>query len=161
MADYERITAYVDGSFNEALGKYAFGCVFITSEGTVYVTCGNGDNPESLKQRNVTGEMLGAMYAVQCARLSGYKAIDIYYDYSGIEDWVTGAWRSKTDLTKKYSEAMRRWGESIRISFHKVAAHTKVKYNELADEMAKKGLTDADGVPAICRIETMNVWEEY
>ena len=81
----ESITVYVDGSYNDAIKKYAFGCVFILDDGEIYLALGNGDNPESLKQRNVTGEMLGAMYAVSCARKSGYKAIDIFYDYSGLE----------------------------------------------------------------------------
>lgn len=153
-----KVVAYVDGSYNDAIKKYAFGCVFITGEDKVYVACGNGDNPESLKQRNVTGEMLGAMFAVQCARKSGCGEIDIYYDYSGIESWVTGAWKAKNELTQKYAQAMRGWGSDIKISFFKVSGHTGVKYNELADKMAKRGLTEGNGIPAFSSIEAL---EEY
>ncbi|MCR4896042.1 MAG: reverse transcriptase-like protein [Lachnospiraceae bacterium] len=151
------ITVYVDGSYNDALKKYAFGCVFLSPEG-VRCACGSGNNPDSLKSRNVTGEMLGAMYAVQCARKSGYDAIHIYYDYSGIEDWVTGAWKTKNDLTKKYAAAMRGWGQEITLHFHKVVAHTNVTYNELADEMAKKGL-ETDGIPAIRPVSEIEIHE--
>ena len=149
------LVVYVDGSYNDALPKYAFGCVFLLPDGRIFVEYGNGDNPQSLKHRNVTGEMLGAMYAVKVAMLNGYSAIEICYDYEGIEKWVTGAWRSKTELTQKYAAAMQEWARSIRIKFTKVAAHTNVKYNELADQTAKRGLTEANGVPKVKRFQEM------
>ena len=54
------LLAYVDGSYQDALKKYGFGCIFILPDGRIYTEYGNGDNPDSLKQRNVSGEMLGA-----------------------------------------------------------------------------------------------------
>ncbi|MCQ2525130.1 MAG: reverse transcriptase-like protein [Lachnospiraceae bacterium] len=155
-----KVVAYVDGSYSDAARKYAFGCVFILEDNRIFTAFGNGDNPESLKQRNVTGEMLGAMYAVQCARASGFSAIDIYYDYSGIEMWVTGGWKAKNDLTQKYSQAMRSWGSTIDIRFHKVEGHTGVKYNELADKMAKRGIEEGAGVPAFGNIELLEQYFE-
>jgi ribonuclease HI len=151
----DSLVVYVDGSYNDALPKYALGCVFLLPDGRIFVEYGNGDNPQSLKHRNVTGEMLGAMYAVRAAMMNGYSSIEICYDYEGIEKWVTGAWRSKTELTQKYAAAMQEWGKSIRITFTKVAAHTNVKYNELADQTAKRGLTEANGVPKVKRFEEM------
>lgn len=151
----DSLVVYVDGSYNDALPKYAFGCVFLLPDGRIFVEYGNGDNPQSLKHRNVTGEMLGAMYAVRAAMMNGYSSIEICYDYEGIEKWVTGAWRSKTELTQKYAAAMQEWGKSIRITFTKVAAHTNVKYNELADQTAKRGLTEANGVPKVKLFEEM------
>ena len=91
------LLAYVDGSYDNSLKKYAFGCVFILSDGTVETAYGNGDNEQSLRHRNVTGEMLGAMYAVKSAMLSGFRRVEIRYDYQGIEKWVTGEWKSKTE----------------------------------------------------------------
>ena len=159
MSSDEKITAYVDGSYSDALKRYSFGCVFITPYGCIYTACGYGDNPDSLKSRNVTGEMLGAMYAVQCARKSGYKAIDIYYDYAGIEMWVTGAWKRKNDLTVKYAMAMCEWGRDIDISFHKVDAHTGVEYNEMADRLARKGLESDGGIPPVKKIDDLELWQ--
>lgn len=154
------LLAYVDGSYNDSLKKYAFGCVFILEDGKMYTEYGNGDNPQSLQHRNVTGEMLGAMYAVKFAMFNGFSAIEIRYDYQGIEKWVTGEWRSKTELTQKYAAAMREWSKSIAITFTKVAAHTNVKYNELADKMAKMGLTEGCGIPKVRKMEEMTVYEE-
>ena len=152
------LLAYVDGSYEDSVKKYAFGCVFILPDGRIFTEYGNGDNEQSLQHRNVTGEMLGAMYAVKFAMLNGFSEIEICYDYQGIEKWVTGEWRSKTELTQKYATAMRDWGKNISICFTKVAAHTNVKYNELADKMAKTGLTEGRGVPRVRLLQDM---EEY
>lgn len=149
------LLAYVDGSYDDSLKKYAFGCVFISPDGSVRTKNGNGNHPQSLQQRNVAGEMLGAMYAVRAAMVSGFSKIEIRYDYEGIEKWVTGAWRSKTELTQKYARSMRQWGEKIAVCFTKVAAHTNVYYNELADKVAKAGLRESEGIPKVCSIEEM------
>ncbi|MCI9674208.1 MAG: reverse transcriptase-like protein [Lachnospiraceae bacterium] len=154
----DELLAYVDGSYDDRIKKYAFGCVFLLPDGRIYTEYGNGNNAQSLQHRNVTGEMLGAMYAVKFAMLNGFRSVELRYDYQGIEKWVTGEWRSKTELTRKYAQSMREWGKSISIRFTKVAAHTNVTYNELADKMAKTGLTLGDGVPKIRRLEDM---EEY
>ena len=154
------LLAYVDGSYEDSLKKYAFGCVFLLPDGHIYTQYGNGDNPQSLQHRNVTGEMLGAMYAVKTAMVNGFRGIEIRYDYQGIEKWVTGEWRSKTELTRKYAEAMREWGASIEIKFCKVEAHTNVRYNELADKLAKTGLREGRGVPRTGPLEEMEEYDE-
>lgn len=155
-----KLLAYVDGSYEDSLKKYAFGCVFLLPDGHIYTQYGNGDNEQSLRHRNVTGEMLGAMYAVKAAMFNGFQKIEIRYDYQGIEKWVTREWQSKTELTQKYAKAMREWGKSIEISFTKVAAHTNVRYNELADQMARTGLTEGSGVPKVCRLEDLSEWKQ-
>ncbi|MCM1325401.1 MAG: ribonuclease H family protein [Bacteroidales bacterium] len=149
------LTAYVDGSYNDSLKKYAFGCVFILPDGRIYLDFGNGDDLKSLQHRNVTGEMLGAMYAVKTAMKNGYDTVKIYYDYQGIESWVTGEWKSKAELTQKYAGAMRKWSKDIDIVFTKVEAHANVKFNELADKTAKRGLSEGQGVPKIRMLEEM------
>lgn len=149
------VLAYVDGSYEDSIKKYAFGCVFILPTGEIYTAYGNGDNEQSLLQRNVTGEMLGAMYAAQCAILNGYQQLELRYDYEGVEKWVTGAWRSKNELTQKYAAYMRECGKRIRLVFTKVAAHTNVRFNEVADGLAKKGLVEGNGVPRPCKFEEM------
>ncbi len=143
----DSLVAYVDGSYEHSLLKYAFGCVFLLPDRRLLTEKGSGNNPDSAKLRNVTGEMLGAMFAVKWALKNGFRRIEIRYDYEGVEKWVTGAWKSKTDLTQKYAEAMRNWSGKIAISFTKVAAHTNVYYNEMADELAKSALLEPEGIP--------------
>ncbi len=143
------LVAYVDGSFDVKSGRYSFGCVFLPPSGEVVRESGSGDNPESAALRNVTGEMLGAMFAVKWCEANGYTALRIYYDYMGIEMWAVGGWRAKTDLTRKYANFMREHGKRLDISFQKVAAHTGDPYNEEADQLAKAALTGPKGIPPI------------
>ncbi len=156
----DKLVAYVDGSYDDSVKRYAFGCVFLLPDGEIYTEFGNGENEKSLQHRNVTGEMLGAMYAVKTAIMNGYKTIELYFDYQGIEKWVTGEWKSKTELTQKYTISMRQWTKDIKIEFHKVAAHTNVKYNELADKMAKRGILEGEGVPKVRKITELRPYQE-
>lgn len=146
-----KLFAYVDGSFDEALGRYAFGCIIITPNGENIKEFGNGDNPESLAIRNVAGEMLGAMYAVKWAVKNGYDNIELHYDYEGIEKWAVGEWKAKNTLTQKYAAFMKEQQSIIRIDFQKVKAHSGDFYNEEADRLAKKALTEGKGIPKIKR----------
>ncbi len=153
------LLVYVDGSYEDSIKKYSFGCVFLMPDGSIRVEYGNGDREQSLQYRNVTGEMLGAMYAVRTAMLNGFEHVELRYDYEGIEKWVTGVWRAKTDLTARYAESMREWAKSIRITFTKVPAHQNVLFNEIADKLAKKGLVKADGVPKVRKLEELALWD--
>ncbi|WP_419037602.1 viroplasmin family protein [Enterocloster bolteae] len=144
-----KVIAYVDGSYDDKIKKYAFGCVILTPSGDTIKESGNGDNPASLALRNVAGEMLGSMFAVKWALTNGYSQIEIRYDYEGIEKWVTGEWKAKNELTKKYADSMNVWKTSISIEFLKVVAHSNNKYNDEADTLAKKALTEGTGIPKI------------
>lgn len=148
-AMHGRLIVYVDGSYDDSLKKYSFGCVFLTPSGDTIKESGNGDNPASLAIRNVAGEMLGAMFAVKWAIANGYSEVEIRYDYEGIEKWVEGAWKAKNELAVKYAKAMNEWKESIRIFFSKVTAHSNNEYNDMADELAKAALTEGKGIPKI------------
>lgn len=154
------LVAYVDGSYDHSLRRYAFGCVFILPDDTVYVENGSGDNPDTAQLRNVSGEMLGAMFAARWAIRNGFPRIELRYDYEGIEKWVTGAWKSKTELTRKYAAAMRRWMGSIEMRFTKVEAHTNVYYNEMADRLAKDGLREREEIPEVWLMEELEPWAQ-
>ena len=138
------VIAYVDGSFEKSIGRYAFGCVLLTPDGQEIRESGSGSDPAGVAIRNVAGEMLGAMNAVKWAQENGYPAVEIRYDYEGVEKWVTGVWRAKTPLTSKYAVHMQEAGKKIQISFCKVAAHTGNHYNEEADQLAKSALRGRD-----------------
>ncbi len=148
----DQVVAYVDGSFNKDIGRYAFGCVLIRPDGGIVRESGSGNDPESLQLRNVTGEMLGAMYAVRWCAVNGYPAVRICYDYMGIEMWAVGAWRTNNSLTQKYAAFMKESGSRIRITFQKIAAHTGVEYNEEADKLAKAALAEGKAIPKIKRV---------
>ena len=138
------VIAYVDGSFEKSIGRYAFGCVILTPDGEEIRRSGSGSDPAGVAIRNVAGEMLGAMNAVKWAQENGYPAVEIRYDYEGVEKWVTGVWRAKTPLTSKYAAHMQAAGKELHISFCKVAAHTGNHYNEEAKKKKKSALLHAE-----------------
>jgi len=138
------VIAYVDGSFEKSIGRYAFGCVLLTPDGQEIRESGSGSDPAGVAIRNVAGEMLGSMTAVNWAIENKYPAVEIRYDYEGVEKWVTGVWRAKTPLTSKYAAHMQEAGKKVKISFCKIAAHTGNHYNEEADQLAKSALLKMD-----------------
>jgi len=66
--------------------------------------------------------------------------LHLYYDYQGIESWVTGDWAAKQAGTQKYRDFMN--GTSVKLHFIKVKGHTGVEGNERADSLAKEAVSE-------------------
>ena len=133
------LIAYVDGSYDHSQLRYAYGCVLVLPEEEI--TLNGSDNQEDyVSMRNVAGEIMGSEQAVLWALEHGYKAITIYYDYEGIEKWANGIWKANKPGTQNYKAFIAEKRKMIEIEFQKVAAHTGVKYNEMADKLAKSAL---------------------
>lgn len=128
--------AFVDGSFNPETGTYGYGG-FVCAGGNMYPIMGNGRDPEMSKMRNVSGEIEGAMAAVRKAEELQIRELTILYDYKGIEEWAKGNWKTTKDGTKAYAEFMNPENRLTAVKFQKVAAHTGIEGNEMADVMAK------------------------
>lgn len=139
-----QVVAYVDGSFDDEVGRYGFGCVILLPNGEIVRKSGSGNDPDAMSSRNVAGEILGAVCAVKWCASNGHKALKICYDYMGIEMWATREWKAKKKLTMEYAGLMEEYGKKINISFKKVAAHTGDKYNEEADRLAGTAIKSDD-----------------
>lgn len=131
------LLAYVDGSFSAELSKYSFGAVLIFKENVIETLNGVGENEEATSMRNVAGELSGAMTVMQYAVKNGYEKIKIFHDYEGIGKWARGEWKTNLNCTAKYKEFCDKMSKKIDMEFVKVPAHSGVKYNEMADELAK------------------------
>lgn len=138
--DIDGVIAYVDGSFSAEQNKYSFGCILIDENGKALNDYGYGDDIVATSLRNVAGEIQGTMYAIKKSIEKGYKAIEIRYDYEGIEKWITSEWTAKNDIVKQYIKYVEKSKEKIEIYFKKVNAHSGDEYNEQVDKLAKKGL---------------------
>lgn len=142
--DSNLVIAYVDGSYDDALKKYSFGCVIITPEGEIIEESGANDKPEALESRNVAGELQGVMFAIGWACERGINRILIRHDYEGISKWPTGEWKAKSYCAIKYLEYMDKYKDKIEISFEKIKAHSGDKYNDRADELAKAAIKNGN-----------------
>lgn len=133
------VKAYVDGSYSKSLRKSSYGCVMVDSN-TITRISGRSTEKNGSNLWNVSGELSGALKAIEWAIKKNFKHIIIYYDYEGISKWANGEWKAKKDETKKYVENIQEYKRKINIEFVKVKAHSGDKYNEEADKLAKKAL---------------------
>lgn len=133
------VIAYVDGSYCSEKQQYAYGAV-IFHEGKEHHFCEKFSDIEMATMRNFAGEIEGATRAIKFCLDNNAKSLTIYYDYEGIEKWCTGAWRAKKYGTQKYKKYYDDAARLIDIKFIKVEAHSGNKFNDLADELAKKAL---------------------
>ena len=135
----DHLVAYVDGSYDHSQLRYAYGCVLVLPDGEITIN-GSDNHEDYVSMRNVAGEIIGSQQAVLWAVEHGYKSVTIYYDYEGIEKWANGVWKANKLGTQRYKEFVSKMRQEIEITFQKVAAHTGVKYNEMADKLAKEAL---------------------
>ena len=132
--------AYVDGSFEKDSGVYGYGVVFIEKNGNIEEYFDSGREKSYQSMRNVSGEILGALKAASLAVEKGYSSIAIFHDYQGIASWAKGEWKCNKEKTIEYREKMLSYQKQIKITFHKVLAHSGDYFNERADILAKQAV---------------------
>jgi len=130
--------AYVDGSYNVRTKIFGYGAV-IFNRGTSHTAYKGIDDPELAEMRNVAGEILGSMYAMEYCVRNDIKTLYLYYDYAGIEKWCTGEWKCNKKGTIAYRDFYLRKIDVLTVNFVKVKGHSGDKYNDMADALAKKG----------------------
>ncbi len=133
------IMAYVDGSFSLETWTYSYGVVIITDEGLETYN-GREKDKELVLMRNVSGEIKGAMVAMEIALEKGKDQLYLYFDYEGIEQWAKGTWKTNKQGTIDYKAYYDSIKDRLKVIFIKVKAHSGVEYNELADKLAKEAL---------------------
>lgn len=142
----EGVRAYVDGSYDSASGRFSCGVVIVETDaaGGIETTELKAafDDEEAAKQRNVAGEIMGSRLAIDHCIASGIKSVEIYHDYEGIGAWADRRWKANNPLTQGYRDFVEEARKSMDIKFVKVKAHAGNKYNELADKLAKKALSE-------------------
>ena len=143
--DVRNYVAYVDGSYEHSKRMYAFACIIIDPSNNIEaVISETGDESDIISMRNVAGELKGAIAAMKYANEKGIDSITIYYDYSGIEKWCTGEWKTKKPFTTKYKAIYDLISKNVKISFAKVKAHSGDEFNEMVDKIAKNLISFGD-----------------
>ena len=131
--------AYVDGSYDDTTKSYSYGMVMMHGEDELHFFK-KFEKDDMSDMRNVAGEIEGSMAAMKYCIENGIKSISIFYDYEGIQKWCNGDWKAKKEGTKRYVEFYKDASKLVDVDFIKVQGHSGDKYNDLADELAKKAL---------------------
>lgn len=132
---------YIDGSYDSKSKQFSYGLVGFF-HGERFEEARAFSDPEAAVHRNVAGELYGAYRALQIALERKSPELDLYFDYAGIREWATGAWRAKNPLTRAYATTYNRFKTDVHVRFHKIAAHTGHPLNERADELAKQAFKE-------------------
>jgi ribonuclease HI len=135
------IKIYIDGSNHGETGLYSYGVVCLLRNKSSNETM-KGVGLKHKEMRNVAGEIVAALKAVEWAIKNGYEKVYLYHDYSGTAEWVKGNWEAKKDGVKNYVSIMNRLKKEIDVAFVKVKGHSGNKYNELADKLAGEAISE-------------------
>lgn len=141
--DADTAEIYVDGSFNTVKNNFSYGFVVVNNDNVVYEDKGIGYDIDAVALRNVSGEVLGSLNAIRYAIENGFKKVNIYFDYQGIQSWAIGTWKRNNRITQDYHSQIQEMKKEIDINFIKVKGHSGDRFNDRADYLAKKALEES------------------
>ena len=134
-AEKDELVVYVDGSYRNKDKSHSYG-VYMFNHEEEYTYSKRFFKDSAM--RNVSGEIKGAMRAMEEAVKLGKKKIYLHYDYEGIRSWALGFWKTNKEGTIYYKNFYDSIKDKLEVKFIKVEAHSGVKYNELVDQLAKE-----------------------
>lgn len=147
-AEKDELVVYVDGSYRNKDKSHSYGVyMFNDEEEYTYSKRFFKDS----EMRNVSGEIKGAMRAMEEAVKLGKKKIYLHYDYEGIRSWALGFWKTNKEGTIYYKNFYDSIKNKLEVKFIKVEAHSGVKYNELVDKLAKEAKWENLGMNILWR----------
>lgn len=132
---------YVDGSYHKIDKLISSAVVVLDGEDNIIDTISKVTTDSGyVNMRNVGGEIIASILALQYAKNHSLKSIEIYYDYVGIEMWALSKWKTNNIYTRDYKSFCEEIFKDIDVKFIKVKSHSGNIYNDLADTLAKEAL---------------------
>ena len=147
-AEKDELVVYVDGSYRNKDKSHSYG-VYMFNDEEEYTYSKRFFKDSDM--RNVSGEIKGAMRAMEEAVKLGKKKIYLHYDYEGIRSWALGFWKTNKEGTIYYKNFYDSIKDKLEVKFIKVEAHSGVKYNELVDQLAKEAKWENLGMNILWR----------
>lgn len=130
---------YIDGSFNQETKKAGWAFCVVKDYQIIYEESNVFD-----QFLNNTRQVVAEIYALYQALLWLIKnknnEATVYYDYSGVENWITESWKVKNkeieSIIIKIKDQIEK--NKLKLKFVKVDSHSGDYYNEYVDKLAKK-----------------------
>lgn len=142
------VVAFCDGAFDSSRNRYSYSACIIDEQLVEHNVCGSAKNEKYISSANIIGEILGAINAMDWAVSNGYEKLKLYHDYEGLSKWVSGEWKAKSSAAQMYLAIYSdKYADLLYVDFEKVKGHSNNKYNDKADELAKRALADNARVP--------------
>ena len=112
-----KLKIYVDGSYSDKIKSYSYGMVVLYDDEVIYKFSEKFNDEKGVLLRNVSGEVIGSIKAVEYAINNNYKKVEILFDYEGIRSWALGLWNRNNDITRNYYTFMQNSMKIIDIIF--------------------------------------------
>lgn len=131
--------AYIDGSYSKKNNCYSYGGFIFTGE-MHYILQGIGRDPEFMPERNIAGELMGALAILhKCQKLNIHE-LNLYSDYAGTRKYITREWTAKTPLATYYRNTAELVSDiyDLKAHFLTIKGHAGIEGNEMADYLAKE-----------------------
>jgi ribonuclease HI len=123
--------AFVDGSYiNETTG---YGAIIYLGDEIKAELSGTIPNTQF---RQFGGELKSVTETLKWCIKNNIKTIRINYDFEGIEEFATGEWRAKNEISKSYVDFIRQI--NVKIEWRHIRSHTGNTKNGKADLLAKR-----------------------
>lgn len=141
LDDYQAIIV-TDGSYMEATHPEVtgYGWIGILKDKEIEEN-GVTTDDKFVSMKNVGGEILAVEQGIKWSLENNIQRLDIYCDFAGLASWAYG-YRTNTPATEDYHKLLEAAHKKMKIVFHKINSHTGVTYNEKADSLAKKAITN-------------------
>ena len=130
-----KCVAFVDGSYNENESIYGAGVLLLTNN-KVFVRKESYSDKLN-KFRNISGELLAIIIAMDTAIDFGYDIITIYHDVTLPIPNIRGNISPKSYITRIFIEYLRSVKSYINYTFIKVKGHDNNTFHDVADKLAK------------------------
>lgn len=165
-----RFKVYVDGSYNKEKEEVYGAYVVLDDDVPIALNRIVTRDKKFSSQWNVGGELLaaaaGIVNGINCLKVAREQNlcndtfITVYHDFIGIHNFILPPapgkkpWKPKDKVGagayyKCMVEMVLEQNYPLKVRFHKVAAHTGNKWNEVADKIAGGYLVDYNGLKVV------------
>lgn len=133
---------YTDGSYNPRYPEWS-GWAFIILNSDEEIVMQNYGKVKC-ESRQVDGECAALVEAMRWLD-EHYElnrcVVNIYYDYTGVEQWSTNKWKTNKNVSITFKQNIQPLlNKTSVVCWHKVKSHTNNKWNDKVDELCKYAL---------------------